>query len=278
MEHVSVGGRRLAYEIHGEHPGTPLVLVMGVAGSCRGWLPFQVPAFSKSRRVVIYDHRGVGESEDDGTPFTVADLAEDLVGLLDTLAIERAHVLGAFLGGMVAQQAALDHPARVERLALVGTYARPDAKRRLLLEQWKEMARADARQDLLMRNRLLWTLRDETLDDVELVEAMIEFFRRDGPATSVATFERQCDACLGHDVLARLGEIALPTLVVCGERDQLTPVRLHRELAEPLRDHRLVVLPHAGHLVEVETADRFNDVVAQFLDDPHEPARPTPAA
>ncbi|HKJ25985.1 MAG TPA: alpha/beta fold hydrolase [Myxococcota bacterium] len=269
MEYASVGGRRIAYEIHGEHPGTPLVLVMGVGGSCRGWLPFQVPAFAKSRRVVVYDHRGVGESDDDARPFTVADLAEDLVGLLDTLSIERAHVLGAFLGGMVAQRAALDHPARVERLALVGTYARPDRKRQLLLEQWKEMARADASQDLLMRNRLLWTLRDETLDDTELVDGMIEFFRRDGPATSAATFERQCDACLGHDVLDRLGEIAVPTLVLCGERDQLTPVRLHRELAAPLRDGRLVVLPYAGHLVEVETADRFNAVVEQFLDDEH---------
>lgn len=269
MQHASVHGRRIAWESHGEHAGPPLVLVMGVGGSCRGWLPFQVPAFSKSRRVLVYDHRGVGESEDDGRPFSVADLSEDLVGLLDVLGVERAHLLGAFLGGMVAQRTALDHPARVERLALVGTYARPDPKRRLLLEQWKEMARADASQELLMRNRLLWTLRDETLDDTELVNAMIDFFHRDGPATSAETFERQCDACLGHDVVDRLGEIAMPTLVVCGERDQLTPVRLHRELAAPLRDARLVVLPHAGHLVEVETADRFNAVVEQFLDDEH---------
>lgn len=267
MEHASVGGRRIAYETHGEHAGTPLVLVMGVGGSCRGWLAFQVPAFSKTRRVVIYDHRGVGESEDDGRPFGVADLADDLVGLLDVLSIERAHVLGAFLGGMVAQRLALDHPARVARVALVGTYARPDAKRRLLLEQWKEMARADRSQDLLMRNRLLWTLRDETLDDTELVEGMIDFFRRDGPATSAEVFMRQCDACLGHDVLERIPEIAVPTLVLCGERDQLTPVRLHRELADPLPDGRLVVLPHAGHLVEVETADRFNGVVEGFLDE-----------
>jgi pimeloyl-ACP methyl ester carboxylesterase len=267
MALVKVGGRQVHYESHGEHAGTPLVLVMGVGGSCRGWLPFQVPAFSKSRRVLIYDHRGVGESEDDGAPFSVADLTEDLVGLLDALDVERADVLGAFLGGMVAQRLGLDHADRVGRLVLVGTYARPDPKRRLLLEQWKEMVRADRSQDLLMRNRLLWTLRDETLDDTELVESMIEFFRRDGPASPPDVFERQCDACLGHDVLERLPEVTAPALVVCGERDQLTPVRLHRELAERLRDERLVVLPHAGHLVEVETADRFNGVVEQFLDE-----------
>jgi pimeloyl-ACP methyl ester carboxylesterase len=96
---------------------------------------------------------------------------------------------------------------------------------------------------------------------------MIGFFRRDGPAAPPEVFARQCDACLGHDVLERLPELAPPTLVVCGERDQLTPVRLHRELAGKLRDGRLVVLPYAGHLVEVETADRFNGVVEQFLDE-----------
>ena len=109
--------------------------------------------------------------------------------------------------------------------------------------------------------------RDETLDDTELVEGMIDFFRRDGPASPPGVFVRQCDACLGHDVLERLPELSAPTLVVCGEHDQLTPVRLHRELTEHLPDGRLVVLPHAGHLVEVETADRFNSVVDQFLDE-----------
>ena len=267
MAFARVAGRKVHYELHGEHAGVPLVLVMGVGGSCQGWLPFQVPAFAKRRRVLIYDHRGVGGSEDDGRPFTTRDLAADLLGLLDALRIERADLLGAFMGGMVAQHAGLDRPERVGRLVLVGTYARPDPKRRLLLEQWKEMLRADRSQDLLMRNRLLWTLRDETLDDTELVEAMIAFFRRDGPAAPPELFERQCDACLGHDLLDRLGALHRPTLLICGEHDQLTPPRLHRQMGERLPDGRLVVLPHAGHLVEVETAERFNQVVEQFLDE-----------
>jgi pimeloyl-ACP methyl ester carboxylesterase len=262
-----VAGRKVHYESFGEHSGVPLVLVMGVGGSCQGWLPFQVPAFSRTRRVLIYDHRGVGGSEDDGRPFSTRDLAGDLVGLLDALRVEQADLLGAFLGGMVGQHVGLDWPERVRRLVLVGTYARPDPKRRLLLEQWKEMLRADRSQDLLMRNRLLWTLRDETLDDTELVEAMIDFFRRDGPAAPPELFERQCDACLGHDLLERLDHLRRPTLLVCGERDQLTPPRLHRQMGERLPDARLVVLPHAGHLVEAETAERFNQVVEQFLDE-----------
>jgi pimeloyl-ACP methyl ester carboxylesterase len=267
MGFAAVSGRKLYYEVHGEeHPGTPLVLAVGVGGSHKGWLAFQAPVLSKSRRVILYDHRGVGQSEDDGAPFTTRDLAGDLAGLLDALEVPKAHVLGAFMGGMAAQHLALDHPDRLDRLVLVGTYARPDPKRRLLLEQWKEMARADRSQDLLMRNRLLWTLQDATLDETELVEAMIDFFRRDGPATSPEVFQRQCDACLGHDTADRLGGIRHETLVLCGREDQLTPVRLHRELAEGIPEARLVVLG-GGHLIEAESADRFNQVVSQFLDE-----------
>jgi len=270
MAFAEVAGRKLYYEVFGEGDGVPLVLSMGVGGSHKGWLPFQVPALSAGRRVIVYDHRGVGQSEDDGKSFTTRDLAGDLVGLLDALSVPRAHVLGAFMGGMVGQHVALEHPDRLERLVLVGTCARPDPKRRLLLEQWKEMARADRSQDLLMRNRLLWTLQDETLDETELVDAMIDFFRRDGPATSPEVFQRQCDACLGHDLADRLGEIRHETLVLCGKHDQLTPVRLHRELAEGIPEARLVVLG-GGHLIEAESADRFNHVVTQFLDE--HPAR-----
>ncbi len=162
MPYATVQGRKVYYELHGEHPGIPLLLVMGMGGSCRGWLPLQVPEFSQYRRTLIFDHRGVGDTEDPGGPFTTADLADDTVGLLDSLGIERADVLGAFMGGMVAQELALRHPDRVDRIVLVGTWARPDAKRRLLLRQWRDLARVEASPDLMVHERLLWTLQDAT--------------------------------------------------------------------------------------------------------------------
>src|SRR3990172_7114579 len=97
---------------------------------------------------------------------------------------ERPDVLGAFRGGMVAQELALRHPARVERLVLVGTYARPDAKRRLLLEHWRDLAREGAPLRALVRERLLWTLQDETLEQQDLIDSMVGFVCRDEPACS----------------------------------------------------------------------------------------------
>jgi 3-oxoadipate enol-lactonase len=268
MSLATVAGRKVYYEVHGSAPGTPLVLVMGMAGSCKGWLALQVPDFSPRHRTLIYDNPGVGESEDPGDAFTTADLADDLAGLLDALKIPRAHVLGAFLGGMTAQELALRHPERIEKLILVGTYARPDAKRRLLLEKWREMARHDLGPGVMVRERLLWTLRDETLEQADLVDAMASSFPGGGLPIDAGVFMRQCDACLQHDTADRLRQIRQPTLVICGRQDQLTPPKFHRELADEIPNARLLTLAYGAHLVMAECAKQLNEAVLRFLAEP----------
>ncbi|MFQ5416819.1 MAG: alpha/beta fold hydrolase, partial [Myxococcota bacterium] len=212
MPTVRVGQHDVFCEVHGDAPGVPLLLVMGMGGSCRGWLPLQIPEFSKDRRAVIFDHPGVGESDDTGEAFSTGDLADNAVQVLDGLGIARADVLGVFMGGMVAQEIALRHPDRAGRLVLTGTYARPDAKRRLLLEHWRELARGGAPIEALIRERLLWTLQDETLEQTDLIQSMIDFFNREGPPLTSEVFARQADACLAHDALDRLGDVRQATL------------------------------------------------------------------
>jgi 3-oxoadipate enol-lactonase len=263
---ASALGRKIYYELHGEDRGVPLALVMGLGGSCRGWHALQVPELAPHHRLLLYDHRGVGESEDPGGPFTTADLADDLVGLLDALGIERVHVLGAFMGGMAAQELALRHPERVRRMVLVGCYARPDAKRRLLLEKWREMAREGSSAEVFLRERLLWTLQDETLEQSDLIDAMARSFPGEGALPiPPGLLIRQCDACLGHDTLDRLRGIEAPTLVVCGRNDQLTPPKFHRQLADEIPGARLVTFTYGAHLVLAESAERFNRTVLAFL-------------
>ena len=113
------------------------------------------------------------------------------------------------MGGMIAQELALRHPQRVDRLVLVGTYARPDAKRRMLLEKWRELARSDAPLSAIqVRERLLWTLaRRHPRADRPDRRRWSQFFTRDGAPLSTDVFVRQCDACIGHDTRDRLREI-----------------------------------------------------------------------
>jgi 3-oxoadipate enol-lactonase len=266
MPLASVSGRKVYYESHGEASGPPLVLVMGLAGSCSGWQVLQVPEFAPHHRTIVFDHRGVGQSEDAGGPFTTRDLADDLAGLLDALGIEQAHVLGAFMGGMAAQEFALHHPGRLAALILAGCYARPDAKRRLLIEKWREMAREGSSPEVFVRERLLWTLQDETLEQSDLIDAMARSFPGEsGLPISPDLLMRQCDACLGHDTLDRLHGIQANTLVVCGRHDQLTPPKFHRQLADEIPGARLVTFGYGAHLVLAESAERFNRTVLSFL-------------
>lgn len=267
MPTIQYQGRAIAYEIHGEGDRTPLVLSMGAGGAYTGWLPLQVPALSQERRVVLYDHRGVGGSEDDGNAFTTADLADDLVGLLDALSLERVDLLGSFLGGMTAQELALRHPSRLRRLVLTGTYARADAKRRLLLDHWASVAVREGSMESVARERMLWSLQDDTLAQTDLIDGMMAYLTRRGVPLTADLFARQCHACMQHDSYDRLGDIAHPTLVVSGRLDQLTPPKFHRELADEIPDARLVTLRYAAHLVMVEAAERFNGLVASFLDE-----------
>ena len=265
MPHAVVQGRKLYYELHGQHPGPPFLLAMGIGGSCRGWLPLQVPDLSKERRVLIFDARGVGQSDDPGGAFSTADLADDLSSLLDALGLRRVDVLGAFLGGMTAQEFALRHPLRLDRLILVGSYARPDAKRRMLLEKWKDMARIETPISIQVRERLLWTVEDDTMEYTDLIDSMVDFFTREGAPVSNELFMRQCDACLGHDVRDRLRQIHARTLILCGRHDQLTPPKFQRELADEIPGARLVTISFGAHLVMAESAQRINQIVLQFL-------------
>ena len=267
MPTVSYRGRAIEYELHGSGKATPLVLATGTGGSFKGWLPLQVPEFAKRGRVVLFNHRGVGASADDGNAFSTADLADDMVGLLDALQIAQADVLGAFMGGMAAQELALRHPARVRRLVLTGTYARADAKRQMLLDHWASLAARGFAMDAMVRERMLWSLQDETLAQKDLIDGMIAYLSKGQVPMTADLFARQCMACMEHDTYDRLRDLAHAALVISGRHDQLTPPRFLRELADEMPNARLVTIRFAAHLVMVEAAERFNQLVVDFLDE-----------
>ena len=258
-------GFEIYYEVHGEGDAPPLVLIMGLGGTCQGWLVLQVPELSRERRNVIFDNRGTGRSKDPAGSFTTRDLAEDTLALLDHLGIERAHVLGAFFGGLVAQELALAHPERLQSLVLAGSFARLDAKRRMMLELWKWLAETGAPPEIALRARLIWTLHDDTLEQGDLIDTMMRFFLQDEPPVDGQVLTRQIEACLRHDTVGRLAGLRMPSLVVAGEDDLLTPPRMTRGLANGIPGARLVLMPGVGHLALAEAAPRFNRLVSQFM-------------
>ena len=127
------------------------------------------------------------------------------------------------------------------------------------------MARHGMPDEVFVRERLLWTLQDETLEQHDIIDAMVRFFDQGGTPVPVDLFVRQCDACLAHDSADRLHLIPHRTLVLGGRQDQLTPPRMQRELADAIPHARLVTFSYGAHLILLEAAQRLNEVVLQFL-------------
>src|SRR5688572_19678815 len=120
---VPANGQQLYYEVHGQ--GQPLVLVMGIGYDSTLWKLGQVPALSQKFQVVIFDNRDAGRSSKASGAYTIADMADDTAGLMDALDIKRAHVLGLSMGGMIAQEFALRHAGRLDRLIMTGSGGAP---------------------------------------------------------------------------------------------------------------------------------------------------------
>lgn len=260
MPYADRGTHRLWYETLGREGAPPLLLVMGMSFSSRAWGPLG-ETLSADFRVVVFDNRGAGGSGAPLRPYGMGDLADDAAAVLDSAGVEAAHAFGISMGGMIALELALRHPARVKAMALGGTFA-----------GWRESRKPSAPVvgDLLAgtvlsrlgSHRLIARalVADGTREtDFARFAAWIENAGRVRPHV----LAQQLAAVTGHDAASRLGEIRVPTLVLAGAEDRLVPVENSRRIAEAIPGARLVLLPGAGHCFPFE---RFEATVRELTD------------
>lgn len=270
MPTVDVDGITLNYEVTGT--GDPLVLVMGLAGSLAAWR-YQVPTLSQHFTVIAFDNRGVGSSTvpEDSSAYSMANFAADTVGLLDQLDIERAHVFGISMGGMIAQHIALDYPERVRGLVLGCTLPHYDANP----EPGDERAPEPWVQELMLTGAMKdaeTALRDSVKfnfapDFAARNPAVIEDYVAHGlrQRISLRGFMGQWNAIMNHSTLTRLHELRAPTLVQHGALDKLVPVANGKLLAQHVPHARWQMLPDAGHLYFMEQPELVNTSVREFF-------------
>ena len=151
---VRANGQELYFEVHGEGP--PLVLVMGIGYDATLWTLAQVPALSQMFQVVIFDNRDAGRSSIAKSPYTIADMADDVAALMDALDIKRAHLLGLSMGGMIAQEFALRHAGRLHRLVLSGCGAAPARVAFDPIRTWNWVKAADKTGEVFACQQFTW--------------------------------------------------------------------------------------------------------------------------
>lgn len=235
----------------------PTVLIHGLGTDRRIWL-YQVPEFCGRVPTLLVDLRGHGRSSAPAGEWTVADMARDVVRLLRQLGAEKANLVGLSLGGMVAQQFALDYPYATAKLVLVDTIAGPppggdQALREALafIEAQPMRAIAESRITAALTDAVDPALRRYLIEQVALNDK--------------EAYVRAARAAFAFDVRDRLGEIAAPTLVLVGEQDRTFPMAWMEELASGIRGARLVRLPGAAHLSNLERPRELNRAVLEFL-------------
>jgi pimeloyl-ACP methyl ester carboxylesterase len=228
-------------------------------------------ALAGSHRVIALDNRGAGQSDQPDVPYSIAGMAEDVVGLMEALGLTRAHICGASMGGMIAQELALRHPARVQSLQLHCTLGRIDAYGTLLVES---LLRVRAREDReeWARAMLPWVICRKTVRErPEFVQLMLQRSLDNPYPTSYTGLRRQAEAIGGHDTLDRLAAIRVPTLVTLGAEDILVPPAFSREVHARIPGAELAVIADAGHVHFLEQPDAFNMAMLTFLQE--RPAR-----
>jgi pimeloyl-ACP methyl ester carboxylesterase len=262
----SGGSLRIAYELRGtlRRRRPWLVLIQGMGLDRRGWEPV-LRKLCRRFRLVLVDNRGTGHSDRPGGAFSVADMAGDVLAVLDAAGIARAHVLGMSLGGMVAQEVAITHPDRVDRLVLAGTtpgwplaYPMPAASVRLIASAARLPAEAARRRHT--ENALsAHTVRHRP----EVVNRLIE--RQGSERADRGAVSAQAVAGARYAGRLRQVRIRARTLVLHGGADTVVDPRNAQLLAGRIPDARLVIFPGLGHLLFWEDPDGFAAAVTSFL-------------
>jgi 3-oxoadipate enol-lactonase len=248
------------YELHGREGAPWLVLSHSLACSTRMW-DEQIAAFQDNYRILAYDTRGHGQSDAPSGPYTIELLADDLKALLDHLRISRAHFCGLSMGGMIGQAFALRYPGVFATLVLADTACRYPADAWPAWQERIRIAEANGTQPLVEPTLGRWftePYRKSHPDTMRRVGALIA-------STPVAGYIGCCHAIPKINFAARLQEIRCPILVIVGEADPGTPVAMAREIHDNAPGSKLVVIPDAAHLSNIEQSAAFNAALDEFL-------------
>ncbi len=242
--------------------GEPLLLISGLNGLAQPWHGI-VPALAARFRVISHDHRGLGGSDRWDGPYSVDQIAADVLGLMDALGIARAHIVGHSLGGAAAQALAATHPSRVAGVAIYASWAGPDAYFARVMAMRRTVLTGLGVETFLRTGPIgiyppHWITTHDAAFEAALPAALAAF-------PGVAVMLRRIDACLAHDRRASLGRIAAPCLVLGLHDDMSTPAYCSEELAAAIPQARLTLLPIGGHNAHLVVPEQIAACLLDFF-------------
>lgn len=248
------------YDVIGS--GEPLLLVAGLGGSASYWSP-NVEELARHYQVILHDHRGTGGSTRYEGAYSVEMMANDLLGLMDCLGVERAHLVGHSTGGAIGQVLAAIAPERIASLVLYATWMEPDAQMRRCLELRRDIAVRMGAEAYHRATPLFLYPPYFIMDNDAKLAA--EIAASVAASTSASILKARTEGIMDFDGRERHAHIACPTLVLVTEDDVLTPLYCSEAIAARIKGAELLTLPRGGHAVSRVEPELFNRIVLDFL-------------
>jgi pimeloyl-ACP methyl ester carboxylesterase len=259
-ELVRAGDIDVYVERRGEGP--EVLLIAGLGDPAEAW-EFQLQGLSDRYALTAFDNRGTGRVPLPDEPLSLETFADDAAALLRALDVPAAHVMGFSMGSAIAQHLALRNPELVRSLVLCSTWGRSDAYFRAMADSWRWMIDSAPDERSFYEAFLVWVYTRRAHDDGtvdQIIEEAMAFPHQQPPEA----MQRAIDAFRDHDLLDRLVDIAVPTLVVAGELDMICPPRLGREVADAIPGARFELMEGEAHQPFQEVPDQFNALVDAF--------------
>jgi 3-oxoadipate enol-lactonase len=261
MALATVNGIQLNYRLEGDGEET-IVLINGLADDLDTWV-LQVDDFlAAGYRVLRFDNRGIGASSAPAGPYSSAMLAADAKALVDSLALTGFHLMGVSMGGMIAQEYALNYPDDLRSVTFGCTYAAPGPFCSRMFAMWADMAPVLG-VPFVMRDVTLWAFTvpffEQRGDELAEFETAMRYMTQ-----PVHAYLAQLAVIQNHDTMSRLGQISVPTLVLAGEEDILIPVSLSRRIHDAIRGSEWATTK-GGHACLWEHPAEFNQTFLDFV-------------
>jgi len=265
MPTIKVNDININYDIKGtasSSSSSPVVFIGGLGDDISLW-SFQVDALGEHFKILLFDNRGVGGTDKPLGPYTTKQMASDTYGLMIALGINRAHIVGSSMGGMIAMELAIAYPQVIDKLILCCTSSEPSPANLRLYDFWQTAA-PNIGLPQLMKEIFLWCLTpDFFTEQAKLAEEI------DRSLTTmilpVESFLSQLNSIQMHNATARLKQITAPTLVLTGPNDLIFPLKQSKQICAEIPGSQIVVTAHGGHAFMWEAADEFNKALLIFL-------------
>lgn len=260
MPRVRVNDINIYYELHGPEDGEVLVLSNGIMMSTASWYK-QTPVLSSHLRLLLYDCRGMWQSDHPAGPYSMEQHADDLAGLLDALGIARAHIGGISYGSEVSLMFALRHPERVQSLIVIDGVPEVTPLLQAQTLPWRMAAeRGDA--ELLLRTSVPFNYSEAYIAANQAgIDSSVPLFAR----IDMRSFVAMMDAFTTYHITEQLSQIQCPTLIVAGEQDLIKGPRFAEMMAERIPACEYVLVPGAGHALCLDKPDPLNTLLLGFV-------------